>query len=236
MTHLNLLSGGAAQSLVTQLEQRFEAENHCTLDASFGAVGMMKDSLLAGAACDVIILTESLIHQLADSGEVARASVQALGVIKTGIAVKTGDVAPLAANKAEFKASLQAANGIYFPDPVKSTAGIHFMQVLAQLGLEAELASKLHAFPNGATAMAAMAEATGSGFIGCTQLTEILYTDGVELIAPLPVEFELATVYSAAVSTRSTEPTAAGRLVALLTSPETAALRSACGFEAASVP
>ena len=231
MTNINLLSGGAAQGLVTQLEQRFETEQHCTIDASFGAVGMMKDSLLAGAACDVIILTQALIDQLSASGEVLAPSIHALGVVKTGIAVKTGDTAPSVGTPAELKAALQAARGIYFPDPVKATAGIHFMGVLKQLGLDTELASRLHPFPNGATAMNAMAEAEGLGFLGCTQATEILYTDGVDLIAPLPQEFELATVYTAAVCTRATEPKAASALIALLVSPDAQAVRSACGFE-----
>ena len=64
MTLIHLLSGGAAQGLVTQLEDRFQAQHQCSISASFGAVGMMKDSLLAGAPCDVLILTEALISQL----------------------------------------------------------------------------------------------------------------------------------------------------------------------------
>ena len=231
MTNINLLSGGAAQGLVTQLEHRFETEHQCSIDASFGAVGMMKDSLLAGAACDVIILTQALIEQLGASGEVLAPSVRALGVVKTGIAVKAGDAAPAVGTPAELKTALQAARGIYFPDPIKATAGIHFMAVLKQLGLDTELASRLHPFPNGATAMNAMAEAEGQGFLGCTQATEILYTDGVDLIAPLPQEFELATVYTAAVCARATEPQAANQLIALLVSPDAATVRKACGFE-----
>lgn len=231
MKNINLLSGGAAQGLVTQLEDRFEALHQCSIDASFGAVGMMKDSLLAGAPCDVIILTEALIQQLAASGVVLASTVRALGVVKTGVAVKTGDASPAVGTPEALKTALQAARGIYFPDPVKSTAGIHFMQVLQQLGLDAELSGRLHPFPNGATAMTAMAEADGSGFLGCTQVTEIIYTDGVQLVAPLPKAFELATVYSAAVCTRATEPEAANELVAMLVSADAVALRSACGFE-----
>ena len=231
MKNINLLSGGAAQGLVTQLEHRFKAQHDCSIDASFGAVGMMKDSLLAGAACDVIILTQALIAQLSTSGEVVAPSIRALGVVKTGIAVKTGDAAPAVGTPAELKAALQSARGIYFPDPVKATAGIHFMAVLKQLGLDTELAARLHPFPNGATAMNAMAEAEGDGFLGCTQVTEILYTDGVELVASLPKAFELATVYTAAVCARATEPQAANALIALLVSPEAATVRTACGFE-----
>ncbi len=231
MKNISLLSGGAAQGLVTQLEHRFETEHRCSIDASFGAVGMMKDSLLAGAACDVIILTQALIEQLSTSGEVLAPSIRALGIVKTGIAVKTGDAAPAVGTPAELKAALQSARGIYFPDPVKATAGIHFMRVLKQLGLDTELAARLHPFPNGATAMNAMAEAEGDGFLGCTQVTEILYTDGVELVAPLPKEFELATVYTAAACTRAAEPEAANQLIALLVSPDAATVRTACGFE-----
>ena len=231
MKNINLLSGAAAQGLVTQLEHRFETEHRCTIDASFGAVGMMKDSLLAGAACDVIILTQALIEQLGTSGEVLTPSIHALGIVKTGIAVKMGDVAPAVGTLAELKTALQSARGIYFPDPVKARAGIYFMNVLKQLGLDAELASRLHPFPNGATAMNAMADAEGNGFLGCTQVTEILYTDGVGLVAPLPQEFELSTIYTAAVCARAIEPQAAHELIALLVSPEAATVRTACGFE-----
>jgi len=231
MTLLHLLSGGAAQGLVTQLEDRFEAQYQCGIAASFGAVGMMKDSFLAGAPCDVIILTEALIKQLTASGDVVPGSAHALGVVKTGVAVKTGEPAPAVGSPAELRAALQAAQGIYFPDPVKATAGIHFMNVLKQLGLEAELAGRLRPFPNGATAMAAMAQAAGPGLIGCTQVTEILNTPGVELVAPLPKEFELATVYTAAVCTRANQPQAARDLIALMSSADAATLRRACGFE-----
>ena len=231
MKNINLLSGGAAQGLVTQLEHRFETKHRCSIDASFGAVEMMKDSLLAGTSCDVIILTQALIEQLGQSGEVLTPSIHVLGIVKTGIAVKIGDADPAVGSPAELKAALQSARGIYFPDPVKATAGIHFMAVLKQLGLDTELAARLHPFPTGAAAMNAMAEAEGEGFLGCTQVTEILYTDGVELVAPLPKEFELATVYSAAASTRAAEPEAANQLIALLVSPDAATVRTACGFE-----
>ena len=231
MTSLHLLSGGAAQGLVTQLEDRFQAQHACSIKATFGAVGVMKDSLLADAPCDTIILTEALIAQLTASGDVMAGSARALGVVKTGIARKDGDAPVLVDSPSEFKAALQAARGIYFPDPVKATAGIHFMNVLKQLDLDSELADRLHPYPNGAAAMKAMAEAVGGGLLGCTQGTEILFAAGVHLIAPLPVEFELATTYSAAVSSRAARPEMAHALIDLLAGTDAAALRLACGFE-----
>ncbi len=231
MNTLHLLSGGAAQALVTRLQDRFLTLQGDAIEATFGAVGMMKDKLLAGAPCDVLILTDALIAQLTTSGQVAAGTAQALGVVKTGIAVKSGEARPAVATRAELKAALQAASGIYFPDPVKATAGIHFMNVLKQLGLDKELADRLHTFPNGAAAMTAMAKSSEKGLIGCTQDTEILYIEGVDLIADLPKEFELATVYTAAVCTGAKAPESAAALIGLLAGTKAAGLRVECGFE-----
>jgi molybdate transport system substrate-binding protein len=231
MNTLHLLSGGAAQALVTSLQERFLAQRGCTIEPTFGAVGLMKDKLLAGAPCDVLILTDVLMSQLTASGEVRAGTAQALGVVKTGIAVKSGEARPAVSTRDELKAALQAASGIYFPDAFKSTAGIHFMSVLKQLGLDQELADRLRTYPNGAAAMTAMAKSTEKGLIGCTQDTEILYIEGVDLIADLPKEFELGTLYTAAICTGATEPQAAAELIGLLAGSEAAGLRLECGFE-----
>ena len=229
---LHLLSGGAAQGLVSHLQGSFKAQHLCSISGTFSAVGMMKAALLGGAPCDVIILTDVLIAELMASGHLLPGSAKNVGVVKTGIAIKTGDKTVDVSTPAKLKATLQAAKGIYFPDPIKATAGIHVMKVLKALALELELASKLHPHANGATAMKAMAEAEANGLIGSTQITEILNTPGVDLIAPLPKEFELATTYTAAVCASSTQPESAAALIALMASADTAALRLTCGFEA----
>ncbi len=229
---LHILSGGAAQGLVTQLSERFKAAQQCDVAGTFGAVGMMKDSLLSGTPCDVLILTDTLIAQLTASGQLIADSAKNIGVVKTGVAVKSGEKAVDVSSPAALKAVLQAARGIYFPDPIKATAGIHVMKVLRELGLEAELATRLRPYPNGAAAMKAMAETNESGLLGCTQATEILFTDGVDLVALLPKEFELATTYTAAVCTQSNQLRHAVALINLMVSKELAALRLDCGFEA----
>jgi molybdate transport system substrate-binding protein len=230
---VRLLSGGAAKGLVSQLQDRFSAQTGFAIHGDFGAVGVMRDRLLAGEPCDVVILSQALIDQLARDGHVAPESVTPLGAVKTGVAVKTGQRAPEVGTAAALKSALLAASAIYFPDPQKATAGIHFMKVLKSLGVDEQLAPRLRPYPNGATAMREMAQCSESGLIGCTQVTEINYTTGVQLIGLLPQEYELATVYTAAVCTRATQPTAAANLIRLLASREAAGVRASGGFEAA---
>ena len=231
MKPLHLLSAGAAQALATGLQERFLKLHGQAVAPTFGAVGVMKDKLLTGAPCDVLILTDALINQLTSGGHLRAGSARPLGVVKTGVAVKSGHARPAVGTPDQLKAALLAATGIYIADPVKSTAGIHFMKVLKTLGLELAVANTLRPYPNGAAAMTALAASNEAGLIGCTQNTEILFINGVDLIADLPKEFELATVYTAAVATLAQSPQAALNLIALLAGPEAAAQRAACGFE-----
>jgi molybdate transport system substrate-binding protein len=227
---LHFLSGGAAQGLVSRLQAAFEDRNGCTLAGTFGAVGAMKEKLLAGAPCDLLILTQALIQDLGAQGRADAASARAVGLVKTGMALKAGRAPVGIGTPEELRALLQSAPAIYFPDPAKATAGIHFMKVLRSLGL-ADDPRKLRTFANGATAMAALARAPETDAVGCTQVTEILITDGVHLTGLLPPPHELTTTYTAAVASDAKEPELARALLEALTAPEAAQLRKDCGFE-----
>jgi molybdate transport system substrate-binding protein len=229
---LRLLSGGAAQALVSRMKGGFAQARGLEVHGTFGAVGAMRDKLLAGEACDLLILSQALIDQLAADGHVVRDSITPIGLVKTGVAVRAGDAPPDVSTRDALVAALRRAPGIYFPDPEKATAGIHFMKVLTSLGVAHELKARMRTFPNGATAMGAMATSGDSGAIGCTQVTEILFTAGVQLVGLLPKEFELATVYTAAVCTKARDAQAAREFIALLAGDEAAAVRADCGFAA----
>ena len=231
MQAIQVLSGGAAQGLVGALERQL-ANRGLSVRGTFGAVGAMRDKLLAGAPCDLVILTESIIRELEQQGRVVPGSAKPLGRLRTGVAVKAGDAMPVVDSAGALSDLLQRATAIYFPDAVKSTAGIHFMGVLRRLGLEQQLASRLRTFPNGATAMREMATHGEPGSVGCTQVTEILYTPGVQLAGGLPPEFELATVYTAAVCTGAAQADGARAIATLLASDDARTVREAGGFDA----
>ena len=228
--NLTLLSGGAAQGLVTALAPQFKAETGADIDATFGAVGAMRDKLLAGAPADMLILTASLIAELTQAGRVVADSAADLGAVATGVAVRSRDPAPAVGDADALRAALRAADGIYFPDPKLATAGIHFAKVLERLGIAGETAGRLRVYPNGAAAMRALAEASTGRPIGCTQVTEILNTPGVSLVGNLPRDFALATVYTLGIATAARSPDLARRLAALLTGEATRELRQRLGF------
>lgn len=227
---LHILSGGAASGLVGRLQPAFEQAHGCRIAGTFGAVGAMKDKLLAGAPCDLLILSQALIDDLGRQGHADLATARALGGVKTGVALKEQHAPVALRDEADLKALLAGAPAIYFPDPAKATAGIHFLKVLQALGLAGD-AARLKTYPNGTTAMAALAQAAEPDAVGCTQVTEILVTPGVRLAGLLPPPHGLTTVYTAAVATGAKEPELAAALIAALTAAEAAQARGASGFE-----
>ena len=228
---LNFLSGGAAQGLVAALGPAFEAAHGIRLQGQFGAVGAMKQKLLDGAPSDVLILTQALIDGLTVSGHVRADSARPLGTVMTGLAVQSAQPDPEVHDADSLRQALRQAHGIYFPDPQLATAGIHFMKVLQALGVAEQLADRLRPYPNGAKAMQAMAASEDPKVMGCTQVTEILITPGIKRVADLPAGLELATVYTAAVTTAAAQAELAAQWVAVLSGASAATARHAAGFQ-----
>ena len=230
MNSLNILSGGAAQGLVGSLTPAFKAQNGFDIAGEFGAVGVMADKLRKGITADIVILTAAIVAKLADEKLVDAASIADVGLVETALAVRDGDPAVTVRDADGLRACLLAADAIFVPDIKTSTAGIHVANVLAQLGIADEVAERLRIFPNGATAMRELVASNAKCPIGCTQSTEIISTKGVVLSGALPTGCELATMYTAGVTTRATHPSQARQLIGLLTGAGQREQRERAGF------
>ena len=230
-TEVHVLSAGAVKGLVEALAPALHAATGATLRGEFGAVGVIREKWLAGARGDVIILTDAMLAAMASEGRVDAATVAPLGRVRTGVAVRAGEPLPDIGDRDGLRRTLLAAAAVYLPDTQRSTAGRHCVTVLHALGIHDDVMARVRAFPNGAIAMRELAQSGEPGCVGCTQITEIRYTPGVALVGPLPAEFELATVYSAAVATAAQAQVAALQFVQLLTAPASRELRRSGGFE-----
>jgi molybdate transport system substrate-binding protein len=229
VANLHLLCAGAAKGLVLALQPEFERESGLALSATFGAVGAMRELLDGGAPCDLIALTRTMIDALAAAERVDAAGIRDIGWVHTGVAVPQDAPAAAVDDVPALQALLARARVIYLPDTERATAGIHALRVLRELG-QAQPAGRLHAHPNGAAAMAAMALAADPASVGITQVSEILYTPGLRLLGVLPPPFGLATLYSAAVVRGAAQAAAAANLLSLLTAPAKSQWRAQGGF------
>ena len=230
MSSLKILSGGAAQGLVASLAPRFKQQTGLAIAGEFGAVGAMAAKLRGGTPADIVVLTAALIVDLANEKLVVPGSITDIGMVETAIAVRAGDPLASVHDAASLRQVLLGADAIFVPDTKASTAGIHVAKVLQQLGIADEVADRLKIYPNGATAMRHLAASDAIRPIGCTQSTEILNTKGVRLSGSLPRGCELATMYTAAVTTNAADPGHARDLIELLSGASQRDLRERAGF------
>ena len=228
---LDILSAGAAKAVVLALAGELRERDRMDVAGVFDAAGAIRTRFVEGAPCDVLLLPASMLDELAVQQRVDPDSRAPLGCVPTGIAIASGAPAPRIHDADALRATFDTASALYCPDTERSTAGLHFVQILRKMGIYSNVAARIRDYANGAQAMAALAAtAAPERAIGCTQVTEILYTPGVTLIGPLPPPFELATTYSAAASVTSRHPDTARRFVAMLTGSHSRELRAASGF------
>jgi molybdate transport system substrate-binding protein len=226
---LAVLSAGAAKAVVLSLADELAARDGLRVDATFDAAGAIRARFLAGDPCDVVVLPAAMLDALADEMRIDGATIAALGRVATAMAVPQGAPLPAIVDAGVLREALAHASALYCPDIERSTAGIHFVRMLRDLGIHPSVASRLRPYGNGAQAMAAMVADAVAGAIGCTQASEILYTPGAMLVGPLPPPFELATLYAAAVAANSGHGSAR-TFVEHLTAPASRASRIARGF------
>ena len=163
----------------------------------------MREALLGGVPCDVMIVTEAMLAELRDQGAVAARPFVPIGEVRTGVAARARR--GRAANRFRRRLEGGTARGANASTcrtrcsrPPESTSPPCWRGSASPPRPRA----RLSVHPNGATAMRALAESGAPGALGCTQVTEILYTPGLTLAGPLPEPFGLATVYAAGVAAR----------------------------------
>ena len=233
MAVLRLLSAGAAQAACEQVIAGFQRDTGHEVEAAFGAVGAMRTRMVGGEPVDVIILSAQLIQDLVSAGMVAVSSVTDIGKVGTGVAVRAGTPLPEVRTREALRGNILAASVIVCPDPATATAGKGVMKLMERLGVAAQVEDRMQFFPNGFAAMNWLAASTGTLQLGITQNTEILPNQGVRLVAPLPDEFQIKTVYTAGIAVRAAQPELAREFVRRLTAPEFRPALRAAGFEIA---
>jgi molybdate transport system substrate-binding protein len=216
-TPLRVLAAGATESTIRAVASEYETRSGRRLQLTYGAVGLLRDRLLAGEEADLVIVTPAIIAQL-DAKGLVRADPRAdLGRLGGGLAVRAGAPRTSVGTPEELKQALLAADEIFIAAPETATAGAWFMSVAERLGISENVRPKLRTAPGGKEAMQRMARSTGRA-IGATQISEILSVPEVSLIAPYPASLQQTTIYAGVVPVRAKEPAGAEEFLRFLTS------------------
>jgi len=226
---IKVLSAGAMRGIVAELGEAFRQETGHTIAITSGTAGEVRQKVTAGEGIDVVIVTDTVLEQLAGSGLVVsdtRADIARTGI---GVAVREGAPKPDIATTEAFKQALLATKSLVYQDPARgATSGIYFAGVLQRLGIADAVKDKTVLWQGG---YAAEALVTGKAELCVHQISEIIPVKGVVLVGPLPKELQKITTYSGGVASKATNPEVARAFMAFLTRPSVKPKLAAAGLD-----
>src|SRR4029077_11199171 len=126
---------------------------------------------------------------------------------------------------AAFKQALLAAKSIAFSR--SGASGIHFANLINQIGIGDEGARKARIFDGVVGLLAARGEVE----IAVQQVSELKLVGGIDIVGALPDALQKVTVFSAGVFGKSARRAAAGLFIDALRTPDVAAVMRNQGLE-----
>ena len=228
MTTLICFSSMATRRLLQTLCDRWGEVSLQTVQLqSMGGVDAVK-RIEAGERFDVAVLASDMLQKLVATGHVnAVTSIAASGV---SIAATSG-TAPTVASRDQLLAAMRSAKAIgYSTGP----SGKALLNLLDRWGVLDDLHPRLIQAQPGV----AVGELIAGGVVdlGFQQHSELIHYNNISLLGPMPVGYEITTVFAAATGTASNQAEKAADFIAYLSSAKSANVIRQEGMEPLTSP
>jgi molybdate transport system substrate-binding protein len=226
-----VMTSGAFTAAYLALVPAFEKATGHTVTTAFGAsMGNAPDSipsrLARGEHVDVVILADTALDALVETGAIRAGSRRDLVRSNIGMVVRKGAPKPDIGTVDALVRTLLAAKSIAYS---ASASGTYLStELFPKLGVAAALASTAKRIESERVAAVV---ARGGAEIGFQQISELLPEPGVDFVGPLPAGAQRVTTFSAGVSVKSRHEAAARALIAYLASPAAAGAIAKSGLE-----
>jgi molybdate transport system substrate-binding protein len=193
--------------------------------AQSGTSTSLIEKVNSGEPFDVAIMTTEAMESLAKAGKVAARTP--LGRSGIGIGTRAGARKPDIGNAEALKKTFLAANSVTYAGDGASRP--HIDRMMMTLGI-ADVMTKKTLLEQGSVRAAAKV-ASGDAELLITLVSEILPAPGVELVGPLPMQFQNYVSFAGAAGVKSDNAAAGKSLMSCLSGPHVAATLKAKGME-----
>ena len=224
---VRVLASNGVKAVIEELVPRGEHAIGHPLTVTFDSSAALRQSMDKGEAFDVAIMTREMIDDLIKEGKIA-AGTQA-GVARSGIGVgiRSGAPKPNIKTAEAIKRTLLDAKAITYAQDGASR--VHIINMLNRLGIADQVGRKT-ILEQGSVRSAGRV-AAGDADLIMTLISEILPIQGVELVGPLPAEFQSYVTLAAGVGANARNPESAKALIRFLTGSDIAPTLKAKGME-----
>jgi molybdate transport system substrate-binding protein len=229
MTDIKVYSGGAPKEALVVLTPQFEQRTGHKVHFTYAVISELQKKLAAGDNPDMVFMPTPAIDALVKAGTLRAQPRAVLGSVGIGVIVRAGAPRPDISTPENFKTALLNARAIVHANPNATPSGAHLAKVTQELGIDAELQSKLtysNALDGGVERIA-----KGEAEMGIYPVSEVIAVKSVALVGLLPPALQSLIVYGAAVLTASAAPEPAGAFIAFLTDTSHRSVWTDAGFE-----
>jgi molybdate transport system substrate-binding protein len=227
---INVYSTIGVRGALEQLVPEFQKQSRQTLAITWGTAAMLTKRIEAGEVTDVAILTRGNIDSLVKDGKIAAGSDVTLANSAIAVAVKEGTLKPDISTPDALKQALLKAEAIAYSNPASGGAsGVYFAKLLDRMGIADAMKAKTKFPPAGGNAASLLID--GEVELAIQQKPELMDVSGVEVVGPLPGDFNHVTAFVAGVSAASKNADAAKAVLKFLQTPDAVKVFKASGFE-----
>ena len=229
MAILRIFSGGAPKEIFLQLTPQFEGTSGHKIEYVFAVMSALRDKLAAGENADVLVMPTNILDDYQKNGVVQAHGRAILGLVSVNAVVRAGVPNPDLSTPDKVKQAILNSHTIVHATPGATPSGTHMGKLIEQLGIADAMKGKIIHRP--ALEGGVQLVASGEAEIGFYPKSEIVNTDGLSVVGPLPAAIQLTTIYGAAVSAGSTNADAARAFIAFMTEPAHRAAWAHAGFD-----
>jgi molybdate transport system substrate-binding protein len=223
---VRMLSTLGLMGAMRSLSSAFESATGIHVDADFAPTVALLRRLRDGEAADLVILTREGLDEVIAEGRVLAEGAADLAHSYVGLAVRAGQAHPDIATEAALRSTLLAARSVAYSR--LGASGIYFAQLIARMGIAAEINARAVIVEQGFTAQRLV---SGEADLAVQQISELKQVGGIEVIGPIPHELQTPAVFSAGRMANAKKPEAAERLLRYLSSPEIVPVLRQSGLE-----
>jgi len=220
------LSSNGVRAALEVLVPRCERSTGRKVAIEYGTSASIRQRIGGGEAVDVAFVTKEVLDALAPN-HVESSSIAALGRAGIGLGIRVGARRYDIGSAGAIKQALLSARSVTYAQDGASRA--HIERMFEQLGIAGEMRAKT-LLEQGSVRAAAKVVA-GEAEILLTLVSEILPVDGMELLGPLPAEFQSYISFAAFVSSRPKDPAAAEAFLDCIAAPANVALFAEKGID-----
>jgi molybdate transport system substrate-binding protein len=225
--HVNALVSNGVKAVMEEIRPQCETAIGHPVDMQFNTSVALKQKIEAGDAFDVTILTSDLIDELTKQGKIEAGTRVDLARSGIGVGIRAGAPKPDISTPEAMKRTLLNAKAISYA--AEGASRVYIEKMFDSLGIGNEVKTKIILEKQPGQPQINVAE--GKADLVMTLVSEILPVHGIELLGPLPSDFQHYVSLAGGVGANAHDPKTAKAVLKFLSGPKAAPVFKAKGME-----